>query len=104
MKLAKHFFVIGVIFQSLMVTSALASGSFGGGTNTHSPDDYSKGKVIVRNKVICSSCPFPSSHVDKEFARDIIAKIKAEDSAVSSLSGSEQKSVSVYFRTRFKLE
>ncbi len=104
MKLAKHSFVIGVVLQSLMATSVFASGSYGGGANTHTLDDYSKGKVVVRNKVICSSCPFPGSNVNKDFALNIIEKIRAEDSTLGSLSKDEQKSVVVYFRKRFKLE
>jgi len=104
MKPAKHVFVIGIILQSLMATSVLASGSYGGGASTHSLDDYSKGKVVVRNKVVCSSCPFPGSNVDKDFARSVVEKIKAEDSTLSLLSKDEQKSVVVYFRKRFKLE
>ncbi len=104
MKLAKHSFVIGVVLQSLMATSAFASGSYGGGANTHALDDYSKGKVVVRNKVICSSCPFPGSSVNKDFAHDVVEKIRAKDSALSALSKDEQKSVVAYFRKRFKLE
>ncbi len=104
MKSVKYFFVIGFVFQILVVTSVLASGSYGGGANTHSIDDYSKGKVIVRNKVICSSCPFPDNNINKDFAHNVIEKIKAEDSALSLLSKEEQKSVVVYFRKRFKLE
>jgi hypothetical protein len=104
MKPVKRFFVIGIALQSLIATSVLASGSYGGGANTHSLDDYSKGKVVVRNKVVCSSCPFPGSNVNKDFAHDVVEKIKAEDAALSSLSKDEQKSVVVYFRKRFKLE
>ncbi|NOX91797.1 MAG: hypothetical protein GXP18_04915 [Gammaproteobacteria bacterium] len=104
MKPAKRSFVIGVVLQSLMATSVFASGSYGGGANTHTLDDYSKGKVVVRNKVICSSCPFPGSNVNKDFALDVVEKIRAEDSTLISLSKDEQKSVVVYFRKRFKLE
>jgi len=104
MKPARCSFVIGVVLQSLMATSVFASGSYGGGANTLSLDDYSKGKVVVRNKVICSSCPFPGSNVNKDFALDVVEKIRAEDSTLVSLSKDEQKSVVVYFRKRFKLE
>ncbi len=104
MKPERCSFVIGVVLQSLMATSVLASGSYGGGANTHTLDDYSKGKVVVRNKVICSSCPFPGSNVNKDFALDVVEKIRAEDSTLVSLSKDEQKSVVVYFRKRFKLE
>ncbi|MCF6338567.1 MAG: hypothetical protein L3J84_11560 [Gammaproteobacteria bacterium] len=104
MKRVKRFFIIGVVFQSLMATAVFASGSYGGGANTHTLDDYSRGKVVVRHKVICSSCPFPGSNVNKDFAFDVIEKIKAEDSILNSLSKDEQKSVVVYLRKRFKLE
>ncbi|VAX04108.1 hypothetical protein MNBD_GAMMA19-1015 [hydrothermal vent metagenome] len=104
MKLAKRSFVIGVVLQSLMAASVFASGSYGGGANTHTLDDYSKGKIVVRNKVICSSCPFSGSSVNKDFALNVIEKIRAEDSTLISLSKDEQTSVVVYFRKRFKLE
>jgi len=104
MKPAKRFFIIGVVFQSLMATPVFASGSYGGGANTHTLDDYSKGKVVIRNKVICSSCPFPGSNINKDFALDVVEKIRADDATLSSLSKDEQKSVVVYFRKRFKLE
>jgi len=104
MKSAKYFFVIGIALQGMIVTSVFASGSYGGGTNTYSSDDYSKGKVVVRNKIVCSSCPFPGNNVNKDFAHEVIEKIKTEDLSLSSLSRDEQTSVIVYFRKRFKLE
>ena len=83
----------------LAISSALASGSDGGGSaETGDTAAYNTGKSVFATKFACSGCPMAGKSLDADAARALMA-----NKGKVTLTPQESAALDAYLKLRFKL-
>mgnify|MGYP000152543274 CR=1 FL=1 len=90
-------------FAALTITSANASGSFGGGASTGAHSSYNLGKSLFHKKLICNQCPANGIKMNKKGAEKLIMDLEVNQEFASDLNEKKRKAVIAYLSRRFKV-
>jgi len=90
-------------FAALTISSANASGSFGGGGSSGAHSSYNLGKSLFHKKLICNQCPADGIQMNKKGAKDLIMNLEEQEDFASDLNAKNRKAVIAYLSRRFKV-
>jgi len=90
-------------FAALTISSANASGSFGGGASSGAHSNYNLGKSLFHKKLICNQCPADGIQMNKKGAKDLIMNLEEQEDFASDLNAKNRKAVIAYLSRRFKV-
>ena len=102
-RLAPAFAVLALSTTALTLsTTAVASGSFGGGSSAGFQSSYNLGKSVFYKKLGCDTCELKGASLDKSEAKNVIQKLSNDAKYVSEIKGKERKAVISYMSRRYK--
>lgn len=105
MKLSVFVPVLGLMLAvGLTLPPAFASGTetFGQGgatTGGSSSADYTRGKRVARDQLLCKSCPLAGQKLDATLA----GKVLADAAMTAKMSSEDRASLLAYLRRRFDI-
>ncbi len=86
---------------SFVSSSAMASGSFGGG-GVGFQNTYNLGKSVFYKKLACDDCPVENVKMDSSEAKALIQKLNTDDQFANGLTSKQRESVIFYIERRYK--
>jgi len=89
--------LLGLALTAMPMTSALASGTIGGGNSAQ--NSARMGQSVYARKIACRSCMFPGGLTTMDSVKSAMMKIENGEIA---LSASERAAVTSYINRRFK--
>ena len=100
-KFSSRSVVVPLVVMALALVPAIVAAS--GSITAHAPsnENFSRGKALYMERVVCASCPAPNGASNADEARALIARLDDED---FKLSARQRRAVQSYLNRRFSIK